>query len=246
MALDRFVISDSVWSRLSLYLPGKASDRGVTASDNRLFLEAVLWRVRTGSPWRDLPVFFGHWNSVFRRFRRWAEAGIFDRLFDVLKGEADFEYVLIDGTIVSVRQRGTEAQAIGRSKGGLTTKIVAMVDALGNLVRFVLLPGQRNDMVGVQPLIKDMTFSALLADKAFDADWLRAELDERGAIAVIPPRRHRKKQIDFDRVMYRWRHLVENYFAKIKEFRGIATRYDKTDASFKANINLAAAIIAAR
>ena len=128
----------------------------------------------------------------------------------------------------------------------MTTKIVAMVDALGNLVRFVLLPGQRNDMVGVQPLIKDMTFGALLADKAFDADWLRAELDERGALAVIPPRRHRKEQIDFDRVMYRWRHLVENYFAKIKEFRAIATRYDKTDVSFKANINLAAAIIAAK
>jgi len=110
----------------------------------------------------------------------------------------------------------------------LTTKIVAMVDALGNLV---LLPGQRNDMVGVQPLIKDMTFGALLADKAFDADWLRTELDERGALAVIPPRRHRKKQINVDRVMYRWRHLIENYFAKIKEFRGIATQCDKTDVS---------------
>ena len=121
-----------------------------------------------------------------------------------------------------------------------------MVDALGNLVRFVLLRGQRNDMVAVQPLIKDMTFCALLADKAFDADWLRAELGEGGAQAVIPPHRHRKKKIDFDRMMYRWRHLIESYFAKIKEFRGIATRYDKTDVSFKANINIAAAIIAAK
>jgi transposase len=120
------------------------------------------------------------------------------------------------------------------------------VDALGYLVRFVLLPGQRNDMVGVRPLIQDIHFDALLGDKAFDADWLRAELDERGASAVIPPRRHRIQQIDYDKAMYRWRHLIENYFAKIKEFRGIATRYDKTDTSFRANINLVATIIAAR
>jgi transposase len=123
---------------------------------------------------------------------------------------------------------------------------VALVDALGNLARFVLLPGQRNDMVGVRPLIENIQFDALLGDKAFDADWLRAELDERGTLAVIPPRRHRKLQIVYDKDMYRWRHLIENYFAKIKEFRGIATRYDKTDTSFRANLNLVAAVIAAR
>ncbi len=123
---------------------------------------------------------------------------------------------------------------------------MALVDALGNLARFVLLPGQRNDMVGVRPVIENIHFDALLGDKASDADWLRAELDERGALAVIPPRRHRKIQIDYDKDMYRWRHLIENYFAKIKEFRGIATRYDKTDTSFRANINLVAAIITAR
>ncbi len=123
---------------------------------------------------------------------------------------------------------------------------MALVDALGNLARFVLLPGQRNDMVGVRPLIENIHFDALLGDKAFDADWLRAELDERGALAVIPPRRHRKIQIDYDKDMYRWRHLIENYFAKIKEFRGIATRYDKTDSSYAANWNLVAALIASR
>ena len=120
------------------------------------------------------------------------------------------------------------------------------MDALGSLVRFVLLPGQRHDMVGVEPLIRGVHFDALLADKAFDADWLRAELDQRGASAVIPPRASRKHQFAYDREMYRWRHLVENYFAKIKEFRGIATRYDKTDTSYRANFNLVAAIIAAR
>jgi len=128
----------------------------------------------------------------------------------------------------------------------LTTKIVALVDALGNLVRFILLPGQRHDTVGVAPLIAGVSFGALLGDKAFDVNWLRSELNERGAIAVIPPKANRKVLIAYDKEMYRWRHLVENYFAKIKEFRAIATRYDKTDESFRANINLAAAVIATR
>ena len=117
---------------------------------------------------------------------------------------------------------------------------------MGCLVRFVLLPGQRHDMVGVEPLIRNVCFDALLGDKTFDVDWLRAELNQRGASAVIPPKANRKQQFTYDRDMYRWRHLIENYFAKIKEFRGIATRYDKTDTSFRANLNLVATLIAMR
>src|SRR3954449_10253780 len=90
---------------------------------------------------------------------------------------------------------GTQNQAIGRSRGGLTTKIVALVDALGNLLQFVLLPGQRHDSAGVNPLLKDIAFAALLADKAFDSDTLRADLNERGALAVIPPKADRAKHI---------------------------------------------------
>ena len=101
-------------------------------------------------------------------------------------------------------------------------------------------------MLGVTPLIQDLEFDALLADRAFDANWLRTELKERAAVAVIPPRSNRIQQIDYDKEIYKWRHLVENYFAKIKEFRGIATRYDKTDTSYAANLNLVAAIIAAK
>jgi transposase len=128
----------------------------------------------------------------------------------------------------------------------LTTKIVALVDALGNLARFVLLPGQRHDTIGVAPLIQEVHFDALLGDKAFDVDWLRAELDQRGITAVIPSKADQIRQIAYDKDIYQWRHLVENYFAKIKEFRGIATRYDKTDTSYAANLNLVATIIALR
>jgi transposase len=132
----------------------------------------------------------------------------------------------------------------------LTTKILALVDALGNLARFLLLllllPGQRHDSVGVEPLISGLGFGALLADKAFDGDELRMELDRRGVMAVIPPKANRKRPTPCDFDMYKWRHLVENFFAKLKQFRRLATRYDKTDTSFQAMICLASAVISSR
>jgi transposase len=121
---------------------------------------------------------------------------------------------------------------------------VALVDALGNLARFILLPGQRHDTVGVEPLLDGIALEALIGDKAFDSDWLRAELNERGALAVIPANGSRAGTIPYDEEMYKWRHLVENLFQKIKEFRRIATRYDKTDTSFRAAIHLVASFLA--
>lgn len=119
-----------------------------------------------------------------------------------------------------------------------------MVDALGNLARFVLLPGQRHDSVGVEPLLDGVAVGALIGDKGFDNDWLRRELDERGALAVIPPKADRKTNIPCDFAMYCWRHLIENLFCALKNFRRVATRYDKTDQSFAAIIHLVATTLA--
>ena len=128
----------------------------------------------------------------------------------------------------------------------MTSKIVAVTDALGYLVRFVLLPGQAHDLAGMPDLLEGLEFGALIGDKAFDADWLVEEVERRGAMAVIPSKRNRKVPRDHDGEMYKWRHQVENFFAKIKEFRAIATRYDKTDVSYAAAIYLAAGVIAAK
>ena len=128
----------------------------------------------------------------------------------------------------------------------MSTKILPLVDALGNLVSFILLLGQRHDIVGVEPLIKDKEFNALLADKAFDADWLLEELNERDCQAVIAPTSKRKLQRAYDRHMCKWRHLVENVFCDLKEFKKIAMPSEKTDSSFAANIYLAATIMALR
>jgi transposase len=128
----------------------------------------------------------------------------------------------------------------------LTTKILALTDALGNLVRFVLMPGQRYDTVGVEPLIREVEFGGLIADKAFDTNWTIAELKRRGAKAVISQHPRRATPLDIDKEVYKWRHLVENFFGKLKEFKRIAMRSDKTDTSFEAMIYLGSTIIASR
>lgn len=128
----------------------------------------------------------------------------------------------------------------------MTTKILALTDALGNLVRFVLLPGQRHDTVGVAPLIDGVAFGALIADKAFDSNWIIAELNQRGAGIVISQHPQRLKPLDIDAEAYKWRHLIENFFAKLKEFKRIAMRADKTDTSFEAMIYLCSALINSR
>jgi len=108
--LDRDLLSDAQWERIAPLLPGKDGDPGRSGRDNRLFVEAVLWLVRAGAPWRDLPPRFGKWETVWKRFRRWAQRGVFERIFEALSGDPDFEYALIDGTIVKVHRHGTGAR----------------------------------------------------------------------------------------------------------------------------------------
>jgi len=111
--LIRLLLNDAQWERIAPLLPGKEGDPGRSGADNRLFMEAVLWTVRAGTPWRDLPEAFGKWGSVWKRFRRWALKGVFEGIFAALSEDPDFEYALIDGTIVKLHRHGAGA------KGGL-------------------------------------------------------------------------------------------------------------------------------
>jgi transposase len=137
-----------------------------------------------------------------------------------------------------------EDQALGRSRGGLSTKIHALVDALGNPLRFLLTAGQAHDLAGADALLPHMAAKRLIADRAFDADSRVLDpLAAAGKSAVIPPRPNRLTPRAFDRELYKERHLIENFFCKLKQFRAIATRYDKTARNFLAAIHLAAATI---
>jgi len=117
MDTSRFVITDHQWNKMEPYCLGRKKDPGRTGSDPRMFLEAVFWIARTGAPWRDLPSGFGNWNTIYRRFRDWARAGIFERIFNAVSGEPDMEMAMVDATIVKVHRSAQGA------KGGLSTKL---------------------------------------------------------------------------------------------------------------------------
>jgi transposase len=228
-------IRDDQWDRIKDLLPGRIGHVGANARNNRLFIDAVLYRYRTGIPWRDLPEVFGTFKNVQRRFSRWAKKGLWHHLLSLLTQDADEEYVMIDSTLVRSHQhssgavgRNPSAQAIGHSRGGLTTKIHARTDALGNPTRFVLTSGQIHDLAGADVLLAEIETGAVIVDKAYDADnRVVHPLEQAGIEVVIPPWRQRKAPRKYDRELYKARHLIENFFCKLKHFRGIATRYDK-------------------
>ena len=121
----RTVLRDDQWARMEPHCLGKATDPGRTGRNNRLFMEAVLWKARTGCPWRDLPEAFGNWNTAFRRFRDWSQAGVFERIFEAVSDDPDMEYAMIDATIVPVHRHGHGA------KGGLKIRQSASPRVVG-------------------------------------------------------------------------------------------------------------------
>ena len=121
----RLCLTDAQWKKIEPHCLGKATDPGRTGSDGRMFIEAVLWIARTGSPWRDLPETFGNWNTVFQRFRYWVERDVFKRIFDALSDAPDLEYAMVDATIVHVHRHGQGA------KGGLRARPSASRKAAG-------------------------------------------------------------------------------------------------------------------
>ena len=184
---------------------------------------------------------------IHARFQDRTATDVFARLFAAVSGEPDMQYATVDATIVQVRRHGRSAEGerassqttLGssprvRSEGGVTTKacprggdVLALTDALGNLVRFVLLPGQRHDAVGIAQLLEGVSFGAPIADKAFDGDAILADLAARGATAVISRHPRRAKPPIIDAGMVKWRHLIENFFRKLKDFQRIAMRADR-------------------
>jgi transposase len=236
-------IRDDQWDRIKDLLPGRIGHVGATARNNRLFIDAVLYRLRTGIPWRDLPERFGDFKNVHRRFSRWAEKGLWTNLLSLLTEDADEEYVMIDSTLVRAHQHSSGAAGRNpsdqaRSRGGLT--IHARVDALGN--PFFLTAGQ--DLAGAEVLLTDIETGAVIADKAYDAEERVVKpLEQAGIEVVIPPRSCRKTPREYDRELYKARHLMENFFCKLKHFRGIATRYDKLSRNFLAALQFAAILI---
>ena len=248
--MDRHAISDEHWERIEHLLPGRAGDPGVTAKDNRLFIDAVLWIGKTGSPWRDLPRSFGKWNSVWRRFDRWCTKGVWHRVFEALK-DPDLQWLILDSTVIRAHQHAAGAakknggvdQALGRSRGGFGTKLHLAVDGLGNPVEFVLTGGQAADVTQADALIDGQAFDAVIADKGYDDEALVTRIEASDAAAVIPPRRNRRFQRAYDQHLYKERNLAERFINRIKQYRRVATRYEKTARNFMGFIQVAAIMV---
>ena len=247
--MHRHAITDEHWERIEGLLPGQVGDPGVTAKDNRLFVDAVLWIGKTGSPWRDLPDRFGKWNSAWRRFDRWSAKGVWLRVFEERK-DPDLEWLILDSTVIRAHQHAAGAvknggvdQALGRSRGGFGTKLHIAVDGLGNPVEFLLTGGQEADINQGPALIEDHDTKAVIADKGYDGDDFVATIEARGAEAVIPPKKNRIFQREYDKHTYKERNLAERFINRIKQFRRVATRYEKTARNFLGFVRVAAIMV---
>ncbi len=199
-----------------------------------------------GSPWRDLPTEFGAWQSIYNQFNRWSKKGVWERLFFILRGELDSEWHFIDATIVKAHEHSIgvnkskpEKQRIGKSAGGNTTKIHMLCDSHGNPIDFELTQGQVHDVRLADVLIKRSDAEYLVADMGYDSGRVRTKIKKKGSILVIPAKINSKKNNpDFDKTIYKLRHLVENLFAKLKNYRAISTRIDRYAQNFKSTIYL--------
>lgn len=238
------------WKHIFNILSKRKDIRTGNESKLRIFIEAIWFISRSGCQWRLLPEKYGSWRAVHRRFKRWIDKGIWSDLLENSIVEADMESVMIDSTIVRAhacsagyKKDSQEEQCLGRSKGGFTTKIHAVVDALGNPLRFILTPGQRNDITQAEFLIKDFKTTSVIADKGYDSNALIEVISENKSEVVIPPKKNRKIQREYDSHVYKERHLIECFFGKIKHFRRVFSRFDKTAAAFMGFLNFVATLI---
>ena len=209
-------------------------------------VEGMYYVLRTASPWRDLPSSFGPWSSVYTRWRRWCRRGLWQTIFELLTTLEEGQLRHVDATHIKVHQDAStgghqEDQAIGKTKGGLNTKLTAMVDAQGHATQLALAPGNKADVQAVQA-IELPSDKRIVADKAYDSDGFRQSVEQAGSKPCVPPRKNRVLPVAWHKGFYRQRRRVENFFQRIKRLRRIGTRYEKLASHFIAFVHLAAII----
>jgi len=241
------MLTDEHWSKLRIIM----RENGIyDKPDLRLMIEGMLYRMRVGCPWRDLPSVFGFWNSVYQKFNRWSSKNKLMAVFKALVQEPDLEWEFIDGSIVKAHQHSTGAasqdnEAIGQSKGGNTTKIHMAADSYGLPIDFEITGGEVHECKIACDFVEQLPIADYtIADKGYDKEELREMIRQRSSIPVIPRKSNSKQgNADMDWGLNHYRHLIENLFARLKHFRSIATRYDKLKRNYKSMLALACAFL---
>ncbi|MBX9662558.1 IS5 family transposase [Novosphingobium sp.] len=248
-------MSDLIWlskaqmRRIEPYFP---LSHGVPRVDDRRIISGIIFVIRNGLRWRDAPAAYGPPKTIYNRFIRWSRMGVFNRIFSALAAKGgkpdqlmiDATHLKAHRTAASLLKKGLFPRRIGRTKGGLNSKLHAVCDDKGRPLIMLLSEGQMSDYKGAALMIDALPRAkALLADRGYDADWFRAALTERGITPCIPSKANRKVPIPHDTVLYRQRHRIENMFGKLKDWRRIHTRYDRCAHTFMSAICIAATVI---
>ena len=240
--MPRTMLNDQHWSKLKSIL----RDFNIYLKANlRNFIEAIIYRIRTGCPWRDIPEEFGNSNSIFQKYNRWSIKDKLMKIFKLLSDDADMEWIFIDGTHVRAHQHsaGIKNQDISKSIGGNSSKIHLAVDSSGNPIEFIISDGTTHDVKIAPILVEQLDLNeteTLCADKGYDSETLREQIKKTDTKANIPRKSNTQSSNDhMDWYLYKIRHLVENAFCRLKQFRGIATRFDKLKRNFKSAVALA-------
>ncbi|MFL5514931.1 MAG: IS5 family transposase [Gemmatimonadales bacterium] len=266
--MNRGELTDAQWERLRPLLPPRKAWTGRPAKDHRLVLNGILWIDRTGAPWRDLPEQYGPWQTIASRFYRWREAGIWDRILAAVQqlgdaeGRLDWDVHYVDGTIVRAQQpaagaRGGDAvaEALGRGRGGFSTKVHLRVEGGGKPVTLLLTPGQRHEAGAFEQLMEQGAVRRagrgrpksrprrIVGDKGYRSRAIRRYAQRRGIRVTIPRKRNERRRGPFDRAAYRTRNRVERLINRCKQFRRLATRYEKVAENYRAMWVIAAILL---
>lgn len=264
--MSRHDLTDSEWNAIRFHLPReKNGKRGRPWNSHRLVISGILWVICTGVAWRDLPPNYGKWQTVYNRFRRWTLSGLWSRVWRSLLQRFDRDLLIgrelwcVDGSVIRAHRcaaggstkttQDSEENGLGRSRGGYSTKIHLVCDEFGTVLGFTITAGQKGEAPEFKNVMESIPLSLhriakrpahIAGDKGYSSFEIRHWIWEKGIQCVIPTRSNETKQPGFRKAIYRLRNIVERTIGRLKEFRRIATRYDKTRDSFLAVVMIAA------
>ncbi|WP_156418157.1 IS5 family transposase [Aureimonas sp. AU4] len=247
---DLFWLTNEQMERLRPFFP---RSHGRPRVDDRRVLSGIIFVNRNGLRWRDAPKEYGPAKTLYNRWKRWGEMGVFVRMMEGLAAAgAERKTIMIDATYLKAHRtasslavkKGGFGRLIGRTKGGMNTKLHAVADANGRPLSFFMTAGPVSDYTGAAALLDELPKAQwLLGDRGYDADWFRDALAAKGIKPCIPGRKSRNAPVRHDKRRYRRRNRIEIMFGRLKDWRRVATRYDRCPTVFFSAIALAATVL---